>query len=288
MRHKMKSIITVFLIVSLLTGTYSCQQRKKVELISANNNNEYLYLKKRFDSGDKVKLGIFNFDKNQINKFSKTIDEIKRQLELENKQKSNSFNWIAFEYRLYINENGNIDKIVALTSSSQEIDKLVSEKLSKWNMNIFSKQYPQKYSIDWNFGFSKQKGTENFTLVNSNLPVQESISNEPDDTFFIQVEEMPAPIGGIKGIQEKIHYPELAKRTGIEGRVYIKAYIDKKGNVVKAEIIKGLDGGCNEEALKAVKETKFIPGRQKGKAVNVQVSIPILFKLDSKKENNKK
>ena len=90
---------------------------------------------------------------------------------------------------------------------------------------------------------------------------------------------MPEPIGGIKSIQEKIHYPEIAKRAGIEGKVYVLAFIDENGDVKNVKIIKGIGAGCDEAALDAVKQTKFIPGGQRGKAVKVRVSIPISFKL---------
>jgi protein TonB len=90
---------------------------------------------------------------------------------------------------------------------------------------------------------------------------------------------MPEVIGGLYSIQSKIKYPEIAKRAGIEGKVYVQAFIDEDGNVANAKIIKGIGGGCDETALDAVKQTKFKPGRQRGTPVKVQVSIPIVFKL---------
>ncbi len=102
-----------------------------------------------------------------------------------------------------------------------------------------------------------------------------------EDFIFIPVAEvMPEPIGGISEIQKKIIYPEIAKRAGVQGRVYIKAFVDEKGNVIKTEIIKGIGAGCDEAAITAVMKTKFKPGKQRGKPVRVQVSIPILFKLN--------
>lgn len=108
-------------------------------------------------------------------------------------------------------------------------------------------------------------------------PPKEDTEEEP--TYFVAVEEMPEPIGGIAAIQKKIIYPEIAKRAGVEGKVYIKAYVDEKGNVTKVEVLKGLGAGLDEAAIKAVKATKFKPGKQRGKPVKVQVSIPIVFKL---------
>ncbi|MCH7963304.1 MAG: energy transducer TonB [Bacteroidetes bacterium] len=108
-------------------------------------------------------------------------------------------------------------------------------------------------------------------------PPKEEIEEEP--TYFVAVEEMPAPIGGIKAIQEKIVYPEIAKRAGVEGKVYILAFVNEQGEVTKAQVIKGIGAGCDEAALNAVLKTRFTPGKQRGKPVKVQVSIPIVFKL---------
>jgi len=87
------------------------------------------------------------------------------------------------------------------------------------------------------------------------------------------------PVGGLYSIQSKIKYPEIAKRAGIEGKVFIQVFIDEDGNVVEAKVIKGIGAGCDAAALDAVKQTKFTPGKQNGKPVKVQVSIPIVFKL---------
>jgi periplasmic protein TonB len=110
-------------------------------------------------------------------------------------------------------------------------------------------------------------------------PPKEEKKIEEEPTYFVAVEEMPEPIGGIKAIQEKIKYPEIAKRAGVEGRVYILAFVDETGTVTKAQVLKGIGAGCDEEALKAVQNTKFKPGKQRGKPVRVQVSIPVIFKL---------
>lgn len=104
----------------------------------------------------------------------------------------------------------------------------------------------------------------------------DEITEEP--VYFVAVEEMPAPIGGLKSIQEKIIYPEIAKRAGIEGKVFVRAYVDETGTVTSAEIVKGIGTGCDEAALDAVLNTKFSPGKQRGKPIKVQVTIPILFK----------
>jgi protein TonB len=122
-----------------------------------------------------------------------------------------------------------------------------------------------------------QEGGVDYSL----LEVEESVVEEKEEapTYFVAVEEMPEPIGGIQGIQAKIVYSEIAKRAGVEGKVYVLAFVDEKGNVTKTVVQKGLGAGLDEAAENAIKQTKFKPGKQRGVPVKVQVMIPIVFKL---------
>jgi protein TonB len=113
----------------------------------------------------------------------------------------------------------------------------------------------------------------------SNVPPKEEKKVVEEPTYFVAVEEMPEPIGGLKGIQEKIVYPEIAKRMGVEGKVHVQAFVDESGKVTDVQVIKGIGAGCDEAALDAVLKTKFKPGKQRGKPVRVQITIPINFKL---------
>lgn len=105
---------------------------------------------------------------------------------------------------------------------------------------------------------------------------------EEEPVYFVAVEEMPYPIGGIQAIHDLVIYPEIAKRAGIEGRVYVLAYLNEEGKVEKTEIVKGIGGGCDEAAEWAVKNIKFVPGKQRDKKVKVKVMIPIIFKLNDR------
>lgn len=130
-------------------------------------------------------------------------------------------------------------------------------------------------------GMKTEQGVEG-GVDYSLIEVEEKIVEEKKEeapTYFVAVEEMPEPIGGISAIQQKIEYPEIAKRAGVEGKVYVLAFVDEDGNVTGAKIIKGIGAGCDEAALDAVRKTKFKPGKQRGTPVKVQVSIPIVFKL---------
>ncbi len=71
----------------------------------------------------------------------------------------------------------------------------------------------------------------------------------------------------------------MARKAGIEGRVIIQFIVNEQGSVEDPRVVRGIGGGCDEEALRAVRQAKFKPGRQRGQPVRVQYSLPIVFKL---------
>ena len=104
-------------------------------------------------------------------------------------------------------------------------------------------------------------------------------SEETQDDFFVVVEQMPQLIGGLASLQKKVKYPEMARRAAIEGRVTIQFIVNEKGRVENPKVIRGIGGGCDEEALKAVMTARFKPGMQRGRPVRVQYSLPIVFRF---------
>jgi len=167
----------------------------------------------------------------------------------------------TMEYKFMIGETGLIEKIFMGKNNYEKINKLVLSTIKNWKFKpavkdgkIVKSQYPM---ILW---------------FESDKPIKE-------DDYFPLVENMPGPVGGMYTIQEKITYPELAKRAGLQGKVLIQAFIDEKGNVTYTKVIKGLGGGIDEMASDVIRTTKFNPGTQNGKPVKTQVTIPIVFKL---------
>ena len=60
----------------------------------------------------------------------------------------------------------------------------------------------------------------------------------------------------------------------------VQFIINKSGEVSNVEIAKGIGGGCDEEAVRVIKNMpSWKPGKQNGLAVNVRMVIPIAFKL---------
>jgi TonB family protein len=102
--------------------------------------------------------------------------------------------------------------------------------------------------------------------------------------IFTIVEDMPVYEGGDdarnKFLADNLIYPELATRYKIQGTVYVSFIVERNGAVSNVKILRGIGGGCDEEAVRVVKLlNKWNPGRQNGKTVRVLFNMPIYFKL---------
>ena len=94
---------------------------------------------------------------------------------------------------------------------------------------------------------------------------------------FIPYDQAPVPKIPLSSL---VVYPDLAREAGIEGKVYVKAFINKKGIVTAVKILKGIPNtGLDESAIKAVKKSRWHPARQRDKKVGVWITIPIDFSL---------
>ncbi len=103
--------------------------------------------------------------------------------------------------------------------------------------------------------------------------------------IFNVVEEMPVFAGGteamMKFILNNIQYPEKAREKGIQGRVFVNFIIEKDGSVSSPKILRGIGGGCDEEALRVVEMMPdWTPGKQRGQAVRVSLNLPVKFSLE--------
>jgi protein TonB len=100
-----------------------------------------------------------------------------------------------------------------------------------------------------------------------------------DEGVYLMCEKMPELIGGMDGLQKKIRYPLQAKTLGVQGVVYVQAIINEKGKVESHKLAKKLGAGCDEEAIRVLKKSKFKPGYDKGKPVKVRFTLPVFFRL---------
>lgn len=122
------------------------------------------------------------------------------------------------------------------------------------------------------------------TEVEEYIPVvMEDDEVEEAEIFYI-VESMPEFPGGEtamrKYLGKNIEYPQMARESGIHGRVFVTFVVEIDGRVTDIKVQRGIGGGCDEEAIRVVKNMpRWKPGKQRGKPVRVQFNLPIKFTL---------
>ena len=126
--------------------------------------------------------------------------------------------------------------------------------------------------------------------VDQNEVIEEYVAPEVEEDEVVEaevftiVEEMPEYPGGLQKLQEylgkNIKYPQMARESGIQGRVFVNFVVEPDGSVSNVNVMRSLGGGCDEEAMRVVKSMpKWKPGKQRGKAVRVSYILPVNFKL---------
>ena len=126
--------------------------------------------------------------------------------------------------------------------------------------------------------------------VDQNEVIEEYVAPEIEEEdiqeaeIFTIVEEMPDFPGGTQKLADylakNIKYPQMARESGIQGRVFISFVVEPDGSVSNVNVMRSLGGGCDEEAVRVVKSMpKWKPGKQRGKPVRVSYILPVNFKL---------
>lgn len=131
-----------------------------------------------------------------------------------------------------------------------------------------------------------QVGTVDIQRPEDSLQIPELIENAPADSekVFMYVEQMPEFPGGeaalMTYILKNVKYPEEAIKNHTQGKVWVTFVVAKDGSIRDARVLRELGNGCSDEALRVVKNMpKWEPGKQNGKAVNTQFTIPVNFAL---------
>ena len=115
------------------------------------------------------------------------------------------------------------------------------------------------------------------------LIVKKIKGNWQDEEFSVY-DNHPKPDGGMKAlydyIGQNLKYPEIAKKEGIQGKVFVEFIVEKDGKISNVKAIKGIGGGCDEEAVRVLKASPiWIPADIMGMPVKVRMILPISYKL---------
>ena len=108
---------------------------------------------------------------------------------------------------------------------------------------------------------------------------------EVEEEQIFQIVEEPASFPGgmgecMKFLSKNINYPSISQENGVQGRVIVQFVINRDGSIVDAKVVRGVDPYLDKEALRVVNQMpKWSPGKQRGKAVRCQFTLPVQFRL---------
>ncbi|WP_294081128.1 energy transducer TonB [Proteiniphilum sp. UBA5384] len=113
-------------------------------------------------------------------------------------------------------------------------------------------------------------------------PKQEEVTEE----IFVVVEEQPEFPGGnaamMKFLSDNIRYPVIAQENGIQGRVICNFVVERDGSITDVQVVRGQDPSLDKEAVRVIQQMpKWKPGKQRGSAVRVRFTLPVVFRLQN-------
>ena len=116
-------------------------------------------------------------------------------------------------------------------------------------------------------------------------PVEVEEEEVDEQQIFQVVEENPEFPGGMKEcmkfLSNNIKYPQISQENGVQGRVIVQFVVNADGTIVDPVVVRGVDPYLDKEALRVIKlMPKWKPGKQRGKAVRVRYTQPVLFRLN--------
>jgi len=145
-------------------------------------------------------------------------------------------------------------------------------------------EIPDEVKIEEKIEVNFDVDVKETTVIEEVVISEAVVVEEKADAIFDVVETQPNPPGGMSGwnkyLSENLKYPTQARRMGVEGSVILVFVINTDGSIQDVEVLRGIGGGCDEEAIKIVKNApKWEPGKQRGRPVRTRMRLPIRFKL---------
>lgn len=197
--------------------------------------------------------------------------------------------WRVFEYKSYDKQVAEIferttevieEEMVEITKQEQPKPQTEAPKPQVTKIEIVEDDVEVEDDLDLNAEVSQDEVIEEYTYEAPAMEDEEIVEAE----IFKVVEEMPEFPGGaaklLEYIGKNVKYPMMARESDIQGKVFVQFVVEPDGSISKVQLLRGIGGGCDEEAMRVVQSMpKWKPGKQRGAPVRVQYMVPIVFKL---------
>ena len=196
--------------------------------------------------------------------------------------------WRVFEYKSYDKQTVDMferqvevieEEMVEITKQEQPKPQVQAPKPQVTQIQVVEDDVEVE-DIELNAEVDQNEIIEEYVYEAPEIEEEEIVEAE----IFKVVEEMPEFPGGagklLEYIGKNIKYPMMARESDIQGKVFVQFVVEPDGNISHVQVLRGIGGGCDEEAVRVVESIpKWKPGKQRGAPVRVQYMVPIVFKL---------
>lgn len=227
----------------------------------------------------------------EMPKFENKAPETAREYIAKNTQYPKIAKENGIEGSVFVNfvveSNGKVSNVKVARSVDPSLDKeaiRVIESMPDWTPGKqHGKNVPVQFTLPVVFKLAEKQ--QNIDTEEVALTTQRGDKTEP----FVVVEEMPKfdnkDVEAAKEyIAKNLKYPVIAVKNGIQGKVYVSFVVEPDGAVSEVKIERGVDPSIDNEAIRVIESMpKWTPGYQRGQAVRVKITLPVIFKLDDKK-----
>ncbi len=266
----LKISMTLVLMGVILFG---CKEKRKIEIVP---NLESIYLSEKL-------VDVPPKESKELK--TKFIKEIASAVSSFAEKESKKPDLFRIRLRLFVNQDGGIDKIKDIGTAAGSVDSLgninnkinidklievLASAMNNWKFTTpaLKNGQPVKSWGDMKVDLSKEPNGS-YKIV---LP--DFLSNIPNMNDYVPVDKMPE----VKKSAVPT-YPDQAKRAGIEGTVYVKLLVNKNGVPTKAVVIKSDNEIFNQASIDAAIKFTFTPAYKDNMPIAVWVVIPFRYKL---------
>lgn len=200
-----------------------------------------------------------------------------------------------------VEKDGSIANAKVLRGVDPDLDKeavRVVSVMPKWKPGTQKGEAVRvKYTVPVMFRLTEDNTQVKYAPIENKIDEMVVVGYAPEETTYPEevtvfevVEKMPGYPGGMSAmmafISKNIKYPVAAQKAKIQGRVVIQFIVDKEGNIICPRVIRGADPLLDAEAIRLTTiMPKWKPGMQRGQAVNVKYTVPIMFRLQEPEKN---
>lgn len=200
-----------------------------------------------------------------------------------------------------VEKDGSIANAKVLRGVDPDLDKeavRVVSVMPKWKPGTQKGEAVRvKYTVPVMFRLTEDNTQVKYAPIENKIDEMVVVGYAPEETTYPEevtvfevVEKMPEYPGGMSAmmafISKNIKYPVAAQKAKIQGRVVIQFIVDKEGNIICPRVIRGADPLLDAEAIRLTTiMPKWKPGMQRGQAVNVKYTVPIMFRLQEPEKN---